>query len=202
MRGKRQGILAVVSAITLSLVFSEAAVGQTSAITIKVLEGNGAINNISRRTAYAPLVQVVDRDNHPLAQIPVTFIVPAIGPGARFSDGGTTLTVTTDQEGKAVARGLTPNSTPGAFEIRVTAVYQGRMARAIVNQTNAAPVKAESGNTRRLLIIGLIAGAAAGGLLATQSGGGGSSAPARPPAADPPVVGVISPGQPGFGPPQ
>src|SRR5687768_15396511 len=192
MRGTCGRISAVVWAITLLLVLIGTAVGQTPFITIKVLEGNGAINNISRRTAYAPLVQVVDRDNQPLAQVPVTFIVPAIGPGARFSDGGTTLTVTTDQEGKAVARGLTPNSTPGAFEIRVTAAYQGRTARAIVNQTNAAPIKAESGNTRRLLIIGLIAGAAAGGLLATQSGGGNSPASARPPAADPPVVGVIS----------
>ena len=203
MRGLFKRISTIVRATTVLAVLSTGAAAQTLPITIKILEGNGAINNISRRTAYSPVVQVLDRDNRPLAQIPVTFTVPGIGPGGRFTDGGTTLTVTTDEEGKAVARGLTPNSTAGAFEIRVTAAYQGRTARAVVNQTNAAPVKAESGHTRRLLIIGLIAGAAAGGLIAAQSGGGGSQQPAaRPPAADPPVVGVVSPGQPGFGPPQ
>ena len=186
-------------ALTLALALAVSANAQT--ITIKVLEGNGAINNISRRTAYAPLVQVVDADDQPLAQVPVTFVVPAIGPTARFGDGGTTLTVSTDQDGKAAARGLTPNNTPGPFEIRVTTMYQGRTARAVITQTNAAPVKVQSGNTRRLLVIGLIAGAAAGGLLAA-TGGGSQPQASRPPSADPPVVGVISPGQPGFGPPQ
>jgi hypothetical protein len=201
MRGLGKRTSTTVWTITLLPVLWTGAFAQTYPITVRVLEGNGAINNISRRTAYAPVVQVVGRDNQPLSNVPVTFTVPSIGPGGRFSDGGTTLTVTTDEDGKAVARGLTANNTSGAFEIRVTAAYQGRTARAIVNQTNAAPVKAESGNTRRLLIIGLIAGAAAGGLLAAQSGGGESQPAARPPAADP-VVGVVSPGQPGFGPPQ
>jgi hypothetical protein len=176
---------------------------QTPSIAVRVLEGNGAINNISRRTAYAPVVQVIDGSNRPIPQVAVTFTVPAIGPGARFSDGGTTFSVTTDQDGKASARGLTPNNTPGPFEIRVTAVHQGRTARAIITQTNAAPVKVESGNTRRLLLIGLIAGAAAGGLLATQSGGSNSpQQPGSPPPVGDAPVGSITPGQPGFGPPQ
>jgi hypothetical protein len=189
-------------AVVMLLAGTAGAPAQTPQITIKVLEGNGAINNISRRTAYAPVVQVVDDKDRPVPQVPVTFVVPAVGPGGRFADGGTTLSMATDQEGKAVARGLAPNSTPGAFEIRVTATFRGRTARASVSQTNAAPLKAESGNTRKLLVIGLIAGAAVGGLFAAQSGGGSEGPPAsRPPAADPPV-GTITPGQPGFGPPQ
>ena len=168
-------------------------------LTITVLEGNGAINNISRRTAYAPVVQVLDRSNQPLAQVPVTFLAPGAGAGGRFGDGGEFLTVFTDQEGKAAGRGLVPNNTPGSFEIRVTAVHRGETVRATITQTNVAPVKAGSGNSRKLLVISLIAGAAAGGIFAAS---GGSGAPAaRPPASDPPR-GVVTPGQPGFGPPQ
>ena len=203
LRGRVLG-LAWESNIALTL-FVSVAFGQSTSPTIKVLEGNGALNNISRRAAYAPLVQVVDANDQPLAQVPVVFTVPALGPGGRFGDGGTTLTVVTDREGKAAARGLVPNNTPGPFEIRVTARHEGRTARATINQTNAFPVKAGTGNTRRLVLIGLIAGAAAGGLLATQSGGGDVPSAARPPSsADVPgsVVGVVSPGQPGFGPPQ
>ena len=185
----------------MALSLASTAVGQTSAISIRVLEGNAAINNISRKTAYAPVVQVIDASGEAVAQATVTFTVPAIGAGGRFSDGGTTLTITTDEEGKAAGRGLTPNSTPGQFEIRVTASSAGRTARAVITQTNAAPVRAQSGNTRKLLVIGLIAGAAAGGLFAVQGGGGGNTPPSRPPAADPPS-GSVTPGVPGFGPPQ
>jgi hypothetical protein len=178
-----------------------AASAQTPAVTIKVLEGNGAINNIARRTAYPPVVQVLDSSNQPLAQVPVTFVVPAVGAGGRFGDSGTVLNVVTDSEGKAAARGLVPNNVAGSFEIRVTAAYRGQTARVTITQTNAAPVKASSGNTRKLLVIGLIAGGAAGGLLAATSGGSDSGPAARPPAAEPPR-GVVTPGQPGFGPPQ
>ncbi len=188
--------------VLIALLFAAPASGQSSSISIKVLEGNAAINNISRKTAYAPVVQVVDSTGQPVAQATVTFTAPAIGPGGRFSDGGTTLTMLTDDEGKAVGRGLTPNNTPGQFEIRVTAGSARRTARAIITQTNAAPVRAQSGNTRKLLVIGLIAGAAVGGLFATQSGGGGAPpAPPGPSAGDPPS-GSITPGTPGFGPPQ
>jgi len=175
---------------------------QTPAVTIKVLEGNGAINNIARRTAYPPVVQVLDGSGQPLAQVLVTFVVPAVGAGGRFGDSGTVLNVVTDSEGKATARGLVPNNVAGSFEIRVTAAYRGQTARATITQTNASPIKSSSNNTRKLLVIGLIAGGAAGGLLAATSGGGGESGPAaRPPAAEPPR-GVVTPGQPGFGPPQ
>ena len=189
--------------LLIALIFTTPASAQSSSISIKVLEGNAAINNISRKTAYAPVVQVLDSAGQPVAQATVTFTVPAIGPGGRFSDGGTTLTIMTDEEGKAVGRGLSPNSTPGQFEIRVNASSSGRTARATLTQTNAAPVRAQSGNTRKILLIGLIAGAAAGGLFAAQSGGGGGATPpsSRPPAGDPPA-GSITPGVPGFGPPQ
>jgi hypothetical protein len=192
-------MVAVLTALSLTPLVS----AQSSPISIKVLEGNAAINNISRKSAYAPVVQVVDAADQPVARAAVTFTVPSIGPGGRFTDGGTTLTVMTDEEGKAAGRGLTPNSTPGQFEIRVNASFGGRTARAVITQTNAAPVRAQSGNTRKLLVIGLIAGAAAGGLFAAQSGGGNTPATARPPASsDPPSSGTITPGTPGFGPPQ
>jgi hypothetical protein len=196
------GITPLIGAL-IALPFSLPAPAQTATISIKVLEGNGAINNISRKSAYAPVIQVVDAANKPVAQASVTFTTPAIGPGARFADGGTTLTIVTDEDGKAVGRGLTPNNTPGQFEIRITASSARRTARAVVTQTNAAPVRAQAGNTRKLLVIGLIAGAAAGGIFAATGGGNTPASAARPPSADaPPSSGTITPGTPGFGPPQ
>lgn len=187
-------------------VFLLSAAPDPASLSVNVLEGNGAINNISRRTAYPPVVQVLDGAGRPVARATVTFTTPSSGPGATFIGGGTNLIVTTDEEGKASARGLTPNNMAGEFEIRVNANHEGQVARATVVQTNAAPLVARSRNGRTILIVGLIAGAA-GGILAAAGGGGGGTSPSppggqqgSPPAANP--GGVVTPGTPGFGPPQ
>jgi len=170
-------------------------------ITIRFVEGQGAINNINRGTAFEPIVEVLDEQGLPVRDAAVTFTLPAVGPSGAFPDGGKLLIVHTDENGRAIARGMRPNRLSGQFEIRVTANYQGRSTTAVLTQTNAAPSTAERGSGRKwAIILGIVGGAAAAGVLAA-SGGGGSSAPAPTGAATPPA-GSVTPGTPGFGAPR
>src|SRR3954470_17254611 len=92
-------------------------------IKVVVMEGDGAINNIRLQRAKEPVVRVETEGGSPVSGAVVHFAMPARGPGAVFGDGGLTLTVTTEADGRAMGRGLRPNKTAGQFEIRVTASY-------------------------------------------------------------------------------
>lgn len=177
---------------------------QTSDLRLEVLEGNGAINNVRSRTARQPVVRVSDTSGAPVAGAVVTFILPAIGASGTFAGGEKVLSIRTDEDGRAVASGLRPNSAVGQFQIRVNAVHSGRNASATIVQTNASPAEGASARSKKLIILGLIAGGVAGGVAAAASGGGsgnGAGSPV-PPAADTPTVGSITPGNPGIGPPR
>jgi hypothetical protein len=186
--------------LTAILVMAVIAVAQGTAIRIEVLEGQGAINNITRKTAWEPAVQVLDEAGAPVAGATVTFVLPAVGASGQFADGSRVLAMQTDENGRAVASGLRPNNVVGQFEIRVTATHSGATANVTITQTNAAPAEAPSGKSKRYLILGLVGAGIAGGVLAAVAGGGGSSnGGSSPPPANP---GTVTPGTPGFGPPQ
>src|SRR4051794_28166497 len=102
---------------------------QTS-ISIRVVQGDNAINSIRMRRGHDPVVQVIDGSGEPLARATVSFLLPASGAGATFGESGLSLTVQTDSRGMAVGRGLVPNRTEGPFRIRVTASWQGEAASA------------------------------------------------------------------------
>jgi hypothetical protein len=171
-------------------------------ISVRTIAGDNAINNIRRTTAFEPEVEVRDATGKPISGAVVTFTLPSVGAGGTFPDGSRTLTLPTNESGRALARGLRPNQVTGPFSIRVTASFKGESASTVVRQTNAAPT-AEAKPTRMILIVGLIAGAVAGGLLATQGGGSTPSSSGGPFAGDSTTTpGVITPGQPGFGPPR
>ena len=152
-------------------------------LKVEILDGEGALNNIKLRTAREPIVQVTDENHKPVAGAAVLFALPNDGPGGTFLDGSRTITVTTDENGRAVARGLRPNSHTGQFEIRVTANFQGQIGHALVHQTNALAVGSAVGTTAaglsiKWLIIGLVAaGATAGGVYAATTAGGGHTTP-------------------------
>src|SRR5947209_13243300 len=107
-------------------------------LKIVILDGEGAINNIRQRTAREPIVQVEDENHNRLPGALVVFSLPGNGPSAGFLNGLKTLTVTTDSEGKAIGRGLRPNTSSGKFEIRVSASHQGKTGHAIIHQENIA----------------------------------------------------------------
>lgn len=172
---------------------------QSAELAVVVLEGGGALNSIDARRAREPVVRV-ERGGSPVAGAVVHFILPARGPGGSFANGEMSYTATTGEDGIVKARGLRPNRTAGAFEIRVTASHGGETASAIVRQINVASAEDRGGRSRKYLWLGVIGGAALGGALAAVLGG--SEAPASPRPGIVPAGGTtVSPGTPNLGPP-
>ncbi|MBI1897174.1 MAG: hypothetical protein HYZ57_04680 [Acidobacteria bacterium] len=205
VKHKARARLAVVLACFL---VAESAVAQvprtTPGIEVVVVEGDGAINNVSRGTGFEPVVEVRNLSGRPVVGASVTFVLPAYGPSGIFPDGSKTLVSRTDENGRAVARGLRPNRVTGQFQIRVMASHEGLSASTNITQTNAAPAEARRGSGRKwAILLGVIGGAAAAGAVAATGGSGGSSTAARPPSlpSDPPA-GSITPGTPSFGAPR
>jgi len=185
------------------LFFTPALALTQTPITIRVLQGDAAINSIRLHRGHDPVVQVVDRTGAPVSGAAVTFLLPATGPSAMFQDNGLSFTVPTGEDGKAAAHGLRPNRLEGQFRIRVTASYRGEDASAIIQQTNAEP--AGKSHTSTIAIIAVIAGGAiAGGVAAASHGGSSGSSASQPPATTggtPSTGATITPGSPVFGPP-
>ena len=106
-------------------------------LRIVIISGEGFTNNIKKRTAHEQIVEVRDRNNKPIAGATLAFLLPNSGPGGTFANGAHSLTVTTNQAGRAVAM-VRPNNVVGAFKINVTASFQGQTATTAITQTNAA----------------------------------------------------------------
>jgi hypothetical protein len=175
--------------------------GSQEKLSIVVLEGQGAINNVSRRSAHDPVVQVLDENQRPVAGATVTFLLPRSGPGGSFLNGAGTVTTITDEQGRATGRGLQPNSTTGPFDIEVRASSGDRSAGASIRQINAAPAReASAGQSRKFILLGVMAGAVAG-VVAATSGGDARASGAAPPSSPAPAA-TVTAGTPGFGPPR
>lgn len=189
------------SVVLLSLIAQTALQGyqappQGPKISIAIVEGEGAVNNMRQRVAREPMVQVTDENRKPVAGAAVVFLLPNQGAGATFANGARSLTVLTDQNGNAVARGMQANRVSGQYQVRVTASHQGQTASTSINMSNVAVAGAAASGAalKWLLILGAAGGAAAGVAIAT--GGGGSSGPApRPPT-------TVTPGTPTVGAPR
>lgn len=144
---------------------------------IFVLLGNRAVNSIHSRSATAPVVEVRDERNLPVQGAEVAFQLPAAGPSGFFSGQKLSWTGRTDANGQVVTAGFSPNHAPGRFGIRVTASYGGRLAHAIIAQTNL--IKPASSESQRVakrsgwwkVAAVAAAGGAAGGIVwATRRG--------------------------------
>jgi len=180
---------------TVMPVFGQGA-GAAAGIKIAVKEGEGALNNIRTLKAKDPVVVVTDTADKPLAGVQVAFLLPDLGASGVFPSG-TTATVTTGPDGVATIRGMKPNNVVGPFQIRITASYQGHVARAVINQTNAAPQKSGGGGGKTALIVALVGGAGAAVAVGVTRGGksGTSPTPTNPTTS-------ISAGGSTFGPPR
>lgn len=151
-------------------------------LSITIVEGEGAINNIRQRVNREPIVQVEDQNHKPIAGAVVVFFLPDSGASGTFADGSRMLMTVTDNQGRAAARGIRPNSQSGPMQIRVTANFQGLTASSVIAQSNIAGAAAASGfaglstAAKLAIILGIAGGAAAAGVIvATHSGGGSSS---------------------------
>ncbi|MCW5965267.1 MAG: hypothetical protein KIT83_14625 [Bryobacterales bacterium] len=168
---------------------AQAPVGQLS---IVIVEGEGAVNNIRQRVAREPIVRVEDENRRPVAGAAVVFLLPSDGASGVFADGSRMLNVQTDQNGQAIARGLRPNNVQGDFTIRVTASHEGQTASAVIGQTNAlagAAAGAAAGagaagiSGKVIGIIAVVGAAVAGGTYAATRGSsnGGTTPTTRQP---------------------
>jgi hypothetical protein len=155
-------------------------------LSLVIIEGEGAINNIRQRTAREPIVQVDDENHKPVAGALVLFELPTRGAGGTFADGSHALRVVTDAQGRAAAHGMIPNNAKGRFQINVTASLNGVTASAAITQSNAVAgasgaATATAGISGKVVAILVVAAAAVAGgaYYATHSGGAsGATAPA------------------------
>ncbi|HEY7617165.1 MAG TPA: hypothetical protein VH744_10205 [Terriglobales bacterium] len=162
-------------------------------LNLVVIEGEGAVNNIRQRPGQPPIVQVEDENRQPVPAAAVVFTLPSQGPSGSFPDGSKTLVVTTDAQGRAVARGLRPNSSIGKLEIHVNASSQGRTAKTLITQFNMDVRTDRGGGSGKVVaIVALIgAGAAAGVVAGLRNKNGSTSAPAVPPITITPGTGTV-----------
>ena len=171
-----------------------AAQAPVAKLNLVIVEGDGAINNIRQRTAREPVVEVQDENHKPVAGAVILFETPSRGASAEFPGGAHSLSVTTDAQGRAVARGLQPNSNKGQYQIHITASYGGATASAVITQSNAiagAGTSASAGSGKLIAILAVAGAAVAGGIYwATHTGGSSSTTnPATTIAAGAGVVG-------------
>jgi len=169
-----------------------------SPVTIRVVEGDRAINSIKLRRGHDAVVQVLDAAGEPVKGASVTFLLPASGPGAWFGESDLSMTVPTDERGMAAARGLRPNRLEGQFRIRVTSSWRGATGTATILQTNAEPLPKSS--KTRWIVLAAVGAAAAGGAVAAMHGGSSQSGTTSGTSAG--AGGTIVAGSPGFGPPR
>ena len=168
-------------------------------IKVEIVAGQAATNNIKTQKGAEPVALVTDERGQPVSGVMVIFTLPDTGPGGTFTDGSRRAIVYTNSEGKAMARGLTPNMTPGKFQIMVNASFHGFTASTTLDQTNVLPERAKGSSTKLIAILAIAGGAAAAGVIAASGGGGSSQSPASPPTR---TATTITPGTPVFGAPQ
>jgi hypothetical protein len=166
---------------------------QDGPLHLVVLEGDGAINNIRSSRAKEPVIRVEDANNQGVPGAVVTFQLPNGGASGFFGDGGSSLTLTADDRGEAVARRLHANRIAGTFQIRVSASLGGRMAAASITQTNVDPGSHPS--SRKIALLAVLGGVAAGGAALAFHGKAKSPSPASP-------ATVVVPGTPAIGGPE
>lgn len=146
-------------------------------IRILVLEGQNAKNSLRSKAAINPVVQVLDLLDQPVEGATVTFEVSPTGPGGMFGSAPV-ATTRTDYTGQATAV-FTPNNTPGAFSIKVTATANGESAETRIQQSNDPntplallpfPPKPwyKSGKVWTFILVGAGAGIATGVILGTR----------------------------------
>ena len=128
-----------VLAVSLSflLVAVPAMQGQSAAIQIRVLAGDGGINNINRNVAVEPVIEIVDSDGRPVSKATVTLRSPASGPSVTFFGASRVATMTTDDQGRVRVSGMLPNTNEGTFQIDIEAEFNGMTATSSITQSNA-----------------------------------------------------------------
>jgi hypothetical protein len=104
-------------------------------LKIRVLAGDGEMNDLERRVMAPLVVQVVDQDERAMEGAQVVFRFPLSDPSATFLDGKTSVTVRTNGGGQARAVNWMAHG-PGTFQIHVNATYGNQVGETTVSMTN------------------------------------------------------------------
>jgi hypothetical protein len=191
---------AILSFSQFAVTFAQAQ-GVPTELNIIVVQGEGAINNVRQRVTHDPVIQVEDENRKPVAGAAVVFALPTEGATGQFGNGGKTLTVMTDAQGRATGTGLKANEYPGKLVIHVNVSYRGLTARTNITQFDEGPpvtkpqASSGGGHTKLVVILALVGAAAGGGAyFATHKSG---SSPSTGIITPPPVTSIgITPGAP------
>jgi hypothetical protein len=128
-------ILAV--SLSVLLAFPPVVRSVDSAIQVRILAGDGGINNINRNVAVELLIEVVDSAGQPIRKATVTLRAPMSGPSVTFFGASRVTTMTTDDEGRVRVSGMLPNTIEGTFQIEVGAEFNNMSASTAITQSNA-----------------------------------------------------------------
>ena len=159
-------ILAV--SLSVLLVVPSFAQGVAGAIQIRVLAGDGGINNINNNVAVEPVIEVVDSVGQPVSKATVTLRAPASGPSVTFFGASRVSTMTTDDQGRVRVTGMVPNTVEGSFQIEVQAEFNNMSATTAITQSNAVAPGQPKPKRRGIgwRMIAAISGAATVGIIA------------------------------------
>ncbi|MCX6588737.1 MAG: hypothetical protein NTX13_19400 [Acidobacteria bacterium] len=154
---------------------------ETGRLQIRVVAGEGALNNIKRKVAHNPEVVVTDRDGRPVAGAKVVFTFPLGGPSASVA-GGRLWMAFDDIVRVADLKSRASRWQRVAREVKLQEDDLLNLYRLVIPQSNTLAGGREAvatGGGGRKLWFGLaaVAGGAAGvGVAATRGGGGGTAA--------------------------
>jgi hypothetical protein len=176
--------IGIVIGVAIAALATDPSQAAQAALKIVVVEGEGAVNIIQQKTAVAPVIEVRDRNDQPVAGAIVKF---AIQKGKASFDGARTLTVTTTAAGRATATGFAATGR-GALQIAASAAFQGQTAAATIAQTTVTTTAEASaiasggaastgGGLSHTALAAILGGAGvAGGVVAAKRASDGPSA--------------------------
>lgn len=153
-----------------TLSVSASAQSSRPSLRIVVIEGEDAVNIVQQRTAVAPVIEVRDRNDQPVAGAVVRFTIRA---GRGSFGGARTLAASTNAAGRATALGLAPEGA-GPLQIAASASFEGQTTAITITQTNVAT----AAQAAALGGAGASGGTAAAGAGAATGGAAGSGAAA------------------------
>lgn len=172
MSDLRRSLIAVLLTVAVGLPGSLFAQQAQPRLHIVVVDGEDSVNIIQQGTAVAPVVEVRDENDQPVAGAVVLFAIRR-GRNARFAGNLQRVSVTTNASGRATVAGLTPTGN-GPVQIDISASYRGANASTTVTQTNVATASQAAAAGGGAAAGGAAAGTAGAAVAAGAAGAGGA----------------------------
>jgi hypothetical protein len=143
-------------------------------LTVTVVEGAGAFNDIRKKIGRNLTVEIRDERGQVVEGAQVTFQLPLNGPGGTYS-GNHVYDATTDNMGRARTSGFSPNGVEGRFQIRINASHLSKSGATITNQSNTSAGGFTTGletkhSRKKKVVLAILGAAVVGGVVAGTRG--------------------------------